>query len=905
MTKKKAERKRGNGLRATGHSTRSKPAERDLRGLEEEWRSLVENIPDIVMTVDADGTILFINRTLPGLTVEKAIGTSVYDYTPREQRDALRKRLGRVFDSGQGHTFEMAGPGPFGRASWYFSRIGPIVRDGTVVAAVLITTDITEQRRAEHALWESEEKYRSLVQNSIDGIVIADGTEIRFVNSALLNLCGCQSEEEMVGRPFTDFVSPEYRDALVERNRAREQGQSAPTHYEFKALRKDGSTFDAEASIGRVSYQGRAATQAIVRDITDRKLAEEALSREAVLNSSIAAVSKALIQSRSTDDIAQLVLECAKDITGSPFGFVGYIDPQTGYLVAPTLTKDIWNACDVPDKNIVFKEFSGLWGWVLLKRKPLLTNAPAADPRSSGTPLGHLSINRFLSAPALLGTRLVGQVSVANSERDYTERDLGLIERLAVLYALALERKEAEGALRESEERYRDLVEDINDVIYELDGDERVTYISPVVEEISGYSPSEIVGRPFADFLHPDDRLAVMERYREGLAGKSKPIEYRLLLKSGEIRWFRSFGRPIFQGDRVVGFRGVQTDITDRKRAEEALRESEERYRILVEAAPDVIYVLSKDGVITSLNSAFESITGWSRDEWLGKRFAAIIHPEDLPAAIDDFRLVMRGEVPPVGEYRMLSKSGQYLTIETMPRPLFADGEVIGTFGIARDITQRRRAEEALRESEERYRDLVELSPDAMVVHSDEKIVFVNSEGVRLFGAPSPDQIIGRPIWDFVHPCDLKAVRKRIQGTWPKRKKVVLVEEKLVRLDGQVTDVEMAAIPIIYQGKAARQVVLRDITERIRMEEALQSAREELESAVERQIRQETAYGLTFRELTVLHLMADGRSDREIGTVLGISTLTAQKHVENIRAKMKAASRTEASVRALREGLLR
>ena len=115
---------------------------------------------------------------------------------------------------------------------------------------------------------------------------------------------------------------------------------------------------------------------------------------------------------------------------------------------------------------------------------------------------------------------------------------------------------------------------------------------------------------------------------------------------------------------------------------------------------------------------------------------------------------------------------------------------------------------------------------------------------------------------------------------------------------------EMAAIPVAYDGSAARQVTFRDISERKRMEEALQNARDEIESRVERQMQRENVYGLTFREFTVLHLLADGRSDREIGAILGITTLTAQKHVENIRAKMKASCRTGASVRAIREGLL-
>ncbi len=140
--------------------------------------------------------------------------------------------------------------------------------------------DITERKQAEEALRESEEKYRSLVENSIDGIAIVQGPEIRFVNRALLKMFGCQSEDEMVGCTFTDFVSPRHRSLMMERACAREKGEDVPGSYEFKARRKDGTEFDAEISISVIAYEGRPARQGVVRDVTERKRAEEVLAQE-------------------------------------------------------------------------------------------------------------------------------------------------------------------------------------------------------------------------------------------------------------------------------------------------------------------------------------------------------------------------------------------------------------------------------------------------------------------------------------------------------------------------------------------------------------------------------------------------------------------------------------------------
>jgi signal transduction histidine kinase len=177
--------------------------------------------------------------------------------------------------------------------------------------------------------------------------------------------------------------------------------------------------------------------------------AEEALAWEAEVNAAIATLSHQLIALVAPETIAMLVLEQAKRLTGSAFGYVGYIDPQTGFLVCPTMTREIWDACQVTNKGIVFEQFGGLWGWVLDHQQPLLTNAPATDPRSTGTPGGHVPIERFLSVPAMMGPTLLGQIALSNAPRDYTDRDLAVIQRMASIYALAIQRKRDEDAIRQ------------------------------------------------------------------------------------------------------------------------------------------------------------------------------------------------------------------------------------------------------------------------------------------------------------------------------------------------------------------------------------------------------------------------------------------------------------------------
>jgi PAS domain S-box-containing protein len=183
----------------------------------------------------------------------------------------------------------------------------------------------------------------------------------------------------------------------------------------------------------------------------------------------------------------------------------------------------------------------------------------------------------------------------------------------------------------------------------------------------------------------------------------------------------------------------LKREIEERKRAEEALRQSEQRYRSLVEAAIDIIFSLSTDGIITSLNPAFETITGWSRAEWLGKSFKPIIHPHDLPFAMELFQRVLQGKKAPIYELRVLSKTGEYLTGQFTSTPQIQNGKVVTILGIARDVTERKKAEKEIR----KLSSAVEQSIDGIAIADLEpKLTYVNDAFAAMHGY-SPGEMIG------------------------------------------------------------------------------------------------------------------------------------------------------------------
>ena len=260
-------------------------------------------------------------------------------------------------------------------------------------------------------------------------------------------------------------------------------------------------------------------------------------------------------------------------------------------------------------------------------------------------------------------------------------------------------RKQAEQKLRESEEKYRNLVENVSDVIYEIDSKGVVVYISPVVRDIMEYDQADIVGKNFIDFVYEDDRSLLIGRFFELSEGIEYPFDYRLISKSGDIRWVRTKTTPIMENGSFVGARGTLIDISDRKQAEEVLKDTTQYLSNLINYANAPIIVWDRDFVITRFNGAFERLTGLSSGNVINRKLN-ILFPDARAHEIMNYirETTQRGEQWETVEIPVNNVDGSVKIVLWNSANIYSsDGkEIVSTIAQGHDITERKRAEDEL-----------------------------------------------------------------------------------------------------------------------------------------------------------------------------------------------------------------
>ncbi len=482
----------------------------------------------------------------------------------------------------------------------------------------------------------------------------------------------------------------------------------------------------------------------------------------------------------------------------------------------------------------------------------------------------------------------------------------GTIGHFASVSLDVTDRKRAEESLSEGERRFQTLIEYSHDMISMQSADGVILYASPAVERQLGYCAEDIVGNVGLEFVHPDDQQRLLASLPELLSqpGGTARAECRVRHKDGSWRWIDAVATNLLHDPSIAAIVANHHDITDHKEAEAALSASEERFRALAGTTTAATFIFEGAFVVYA-NAAAEAVTGYSQDELVSRNFWEVLHPDVQGLAREYMAAAARGEsLSPRAEVKIVTRGGEVRWLDMNVGSIDLGGKRL-ILATAFDVTQRKQAEEGLRTAEENYRLLYEDNPTMyFTVDREGQVLSVNRFGAEQLGY-APEELVGQSVLGVFHKEDQESVLEQLQLCLATPGQVAHWELRKVRKNGSVLWVkETARTSHDAEGKTIVLIVCEDITERRLVDAALQKTREQIERRAERRLKRGDPYAMTFRELTVLQLVAQGKGDKEIGATLGISPLTVNKHVGSILKRMGAGSRTEAGVRAVTEGLV-
>ena len=393
------------------------------------------------------------------------------------------------------------------------------------------------------------------------------------------------------------------------------------------------------------------------------------------------------------------------------------------------------------------------------------------------------------------------------------------------------ERKRMEDALRVSEEIFNSFMEHCPVYVFFKDETTRPIRLSRNYEKMLGRPMEDILGKTM-DQLFPSELSKKMVEDDLSVIRNGKPIE---VVEELNGRIFETTKFPIVQPGKSSLLAGFTVDITDRRRTEEALLQSEELYRGIFENASIGITRVSLDGIYREVNPAMTRILGYSAAELTGRPVADFTYPDDLRRRAHFLSDLIEGRiVSGEQERRFVHKNGSVVwTLITASVQRAQSGKPLYFISLVLDITERKQTEEALQESEIRFRALVESAPEAIFVQSAGRFVYLNQTACRLFGASHPEDLLGKDFMERIAPEYRDKIRERIRLQSETGKPSSLMEQEYLRLDGSRVPVETTAVAIRYRGEDAHMVFIRDITERKRAEEELRDSEERHRKIIE------------------------------------------------------------------------
>ena len=396
----------------------------------------------------------------------------------------------------------------------------------------------------------------------------------------------------------------------------------------------------------------------------------------------------------------------------------------------------------------------------------------------------------------------------------------------------AAPRQKAEEQLLVGQFRLKGIIESAMDAIITVDEDQRLVLFNRAAEQMFGYSAQEAIGQPLDRFV--PDRFRDVHRHHIHTFGRSG-VTSRKMGKLGTVMGRRSNGEefPIEAAISHIDVDGkkyytvILRDITERKRAEDLLQESQRQLTTLIGNLPGYVYRCRNDRgwIFEYLSDGVSDLTGYTMEEYLVQRtiaYGTTTHPGDRERVRQDVLAALEQHRPFELTYRILTKAGEVKWVWERGEGIYAqDGALSYLEGFITDVTERKRAEHLLRQSEERYRRLIAVSPYAILVDRGDHIIFANDQAIKLFGAVKAEEVLEKSPMDLFHADDHDVVRERIRELFEGTAQGPMLEGTIVTLGGKAVDVEVSGARFVDEEGPAILIMLRDVSERKRLQDQL------------------------------------------------------------------------------------
>jgi PAS domain S-box-containing protein len=651
---------------------------------------------------------------------------------------------------------------------------------------------MTTDKKAKEIINSNEDKYRFLFDSNRDSITLftvdSDGNLGNFIeaNLATTALFG-YTKRELLSMNISDI---EIVSEKIRKKRIAILHTQGKIDFETIIKDKNGNNKNVEIETILITYENKPAVMNITRDITERKLAEENTRKAQVnLSTILEAIPDLLFEVGIDGKIHHYQAHRENLLAVSPNAIIGKFFQD---LMPVDVTETCFAALDEADKK----------GWSIGKQYSL------------DLPLGKYWFELSVSPI---------------KESSNTEK------RFIVLARDISDRKQVEKDLQENKDNLQSVYDSVSEAIYILDENGTFVDVNKGAEKMYQYSREELIGKnPQSVAATGLNDFEKINKIFQSVFENSIPIsfEFWAIRKNGEVfpkEVVVNKGKHLGKDVLIATAR----DISERKKAEKALKKSEDKLKNVFNLANSGIILADLEGHFLEFNNWWVRMSGYSNEEFGKMKNFAITHPDDLEKSKYWLTKIITGEIDKYQiEKRYLRKDKSFFWGEASVSAIKdKNNKITSTIGVVFDITERKLAEESLRESEEKYRGLVENSPDGIVIYINDKITYANDEAIRLIKAQKREEVIGKSVLQFIHPDSKESVIQRMKEVVTNEYASKIVEEKFISQGGETIYVELKAIPTVFEHQNAVQVIIHDISERKRTQDKIKQLSQAVEQS--------------------------------------------------------------------------